>query len=135
MPALLLVPLALLIVAGAAWIVLWRRYRVQRHHAHLAQRIRDRFPVLDEPIDEDAVPLHSPPGEVAVRSDGIHLRLATPGFGHCRVPWSDINHVLPTGQGVRVHIEGVGDLRVPSSAGRKIWSAISEARSASQAGA
>ncbi|MEM1118323.1 MAG: hypothetical protein AAGJ11_17580, partial [Bacteroidota bacterium] len=97
--------------------------------------ILDRFPVVEEPVGEDAVPLQSPRGQVAVRSDGIHLHLDGPEAGQRWVPWSDINHVLPTGQGVRVHINGVGDLRVPSSAGRQIWSAIHEAREARRIGA
>ena len=128
MPALL-VTLALLIAASAAWVVLWRRYRIQRYYMVLARRIRDRFPALDEPLAEDALPLHEPPGRVAVRADGIHLRLDTEGGQHRCVPWSQIHHVVPIGRGaVRVHISGVGDVSVPGAAGRQIWSAINEAR-------
>lgn len=132
---LLLATIALLGIAVVAWIVLWRRYRVQRYYHRVSRRIRDRFPALDEPLG-DGLPLHAPPGEVSVRSDGLHLRLEEKGFGHCRVPWSDVHHVVPTGKGsVRVHISGVGDVSVPSSAGRQLWTAIHEARAARHAGA
>ena len=130
-----LLTLFALAVAIVAWVVVWRRYRVKRYHLGVSRRIRDRFPALDEPLS-DGVPLHSPPGEVAVRSDGIHLHLETEDFGHCRVPWSDIHHVLPTGRGgVRVHISGVGDVSVPGSAGRQIWAAMNDARSGRHVGA
>ena len=129
------VSLLALVAALAAWVVLWGRYRTKRHQLNVSRRIRARFPPLDEPLT-DGVPLHSPPGEVSVRSDGIHLHLATEDFGHCRVPWSDVQHVLPTGRGgVRVHITGVGDVSVPGSAGRQIWAAINDARMSHRVGA
>lgn len=128
---LALLSAVLLLAFATAGAVVWRRQRHQRYYLGVAHRIRERFPHLDGPLTGDAVPLRSPPGAVAVRPDGILVRLDAGGAGHVRVPWSDIQHVLPKGNGdVRVHISGVGDLSVSGVASRQIWAVMNEARTA-----
>lgn len=133
-PLAAFLPAILLVLASATWVVLWRRHQHQRYYTGVAARMSQRFPCLDDPLVGGTLPLRSPPGEVAVRPDGIHVKLTDGGVAHVMVPWSDIQHVLPTGRGeVQVHISGVGDLSVSGVASRQIWDVVSASRVAGRA--
>jgi len=65
-----------------------------------------------------------PPGDVAIDTSGLHLRLGDAEAGLRFVPWSAVQSVMPVASGrSAVRVSRVGSVLVPAVLGRRIWDA------------
>ena len=77
----------------------------------------------EDPRD-GVVPLKSYPGRAAVQQDGLYLSFEGDDF--YRVPWSAVRSAVARAPGeIDVEISKVGDVPVPGSLGKSIWSHMS----------
>ena len=125
--------MALLLVGGA---VIWRkRWRRRAYHQGLIARLRARYPPVHAELPHGAYRLLSPPGRVSIGDEGLLLQIEAERATRCHVPWGDVHHVEPADGGIlRVHIAGVGDVTLPTAAGRQIWEGILAAPTESDPG-
>lgn len=125
--ALSAVGLALL-GGGIVWVVIvrMRRAALDRRHAEAWDAFAERCPAPPPGLDGESYALTPPPGpagEVAVRPDGLCLRLE----GKARtlwVPWTDLRRLESAGTaGVHVALAGGLHFQVTALGGRAIYEA------------
>ena len=124
MPLVLIALATIAVVAAvtAARVMLARR-RARRDRAARARRLAAHYPVCA--LEGGSVPLKGDAGRIAVRPDGLYVSLGEAAGPFHHVPWESTRPAVAGGSGsgeIVVGISKVGDVAVPGSLGRQIWS-------------